>query len=95
MEVYVYGTLGVILLYGVIAQLLDSYSSYTHDEAWLWPLWFLLALVCWLVISVITVHAVVVIVYSTGATWYHRITLRLSLWRQKRAYLKRSYKVEM
>lgn len=95
MEAFVYWSLGAILLYGVIAQLLEEYTSFYHDEAWSWPLYAGIILILTLATVVYTVIAGVSIVISTCGILYYRCSLRWSLWRQKRAYLKRSHKVEV
>ncbi len=95
MEVYVYWTLGAILLYGIIARSIYDHTNMREVEAWLWPVWVGAWAVLYTALALYAICCGVAIVYHRVRGWYYTITLRISLWRQKRAYLKRSHKVEV
>ena len=95
MEVYVYWTLGAILLYGTIARTIYYHTSVREADAWLWPVWVGAWLVMYSLLFLYVLYCGAMIVYHTVRMLYNRITLRLSLWRQKRAFIKRSHKMDM
>jgi len=95
MEAFVMWSLGAILLYGLIVEFLDEYTSFNRDEAWVWPLYLGIVLILTLAAVLYAIFTGISIAISICLTLYYRGALRWSLWRQKRAYLKRSHKVEV
>ena len=95
MEVYVYWTLGAILLYGIIARTIYYHTNIREGEAWVWPVWVGAWAVLYAMLALYAIYCGTAIVYHRVRGCYYVITMRISLWRQKRAYIKRSHKVEV